>query len=31
MEDMADLSDMRNEMMERVHMVMDKACEYRNR
>ncbi|XP_077967769.1 dynein beta chain, ciliary-like [Styela clava] len=30
MDDMADLSDMRNEMMERCQMVMDKACEYRN-
>ena len=31
MEDMADLSDMRNELLERVQTAMDKACEYRNR
>lgn len=31
MDDMADLSDMRNEVMDRVQMVMDKAGEYRNR
>jgi len=31
MEDMADLNDMKNELMERVQTVMDKACEYRNR
>uniref|UniRef100_F7AU91 AAA+ ATPase domain-containing protein n=1 Tax=Ciona intestinalis TaxID=7719 RepID=F7AU91_CIOIN len=30
MEDMADLSDMKNEILERVQTVMDKACEYRN-
>ncbi|CAK8694647.1 unnamed protein product [Clavelina lepadiformis] len=30
MEDMADLSDMKNELLERVQTVMDKACEYRN-
>ena len=28
---MADLSDMKNELLERVQTAMDKACEYRNR
>lgn len=31
MEDMADLSDMKNEFLERVQTAIDKACEYRNR
>ena len=28
---MADLSENKNEIMDRVHMVMDKACDYRNK
>ena len=30
LEEMDDLSDMRNELMERVHTIMSKATEYRN-
>ncbi|CAK8676513.1 unnamed protein product [Clavelina lepadiformis] len=30
MEDMADLSDLKNEILERIQTIMEKACEYRN-